>query len=410
MNKNYFLKKKLIKIAANLPPFLFKKLIGFFKAVFAHRTVVFVTKHKIKSFNLGPFSQICLILCALWIGNFFFKSSQYTEIINSKSEEIDNLKSANKYFEEEFENVNDQLKIVNNYLISISGNKHTVKAQELEFKKPENVKEEALPRSDKHTIREIKDANTTLSEIHSLALDRIEAIENAISLTGLNLKKMPKSQVARKFLKENEKEISLNDKKDLIRGQGGPSSANENILTKNRNSQNNLEKHLEKVQFAGEMDRLVTLEKLALTMPLSRPMKNYYISSGFGKRVDPITGGRGSHHGLDFVGPNNEKILSPSSGRVILAGRFSDYGNAIVIDHGFGITTRYGHLSAVKVAQGQVVKKGDVIALQGSTGRSTGSHLHYEVRYRNTPLNPKKFLEAGDSLFNNEKTAKYVNS
>jgi murein DD-endopeptidase MepM/ murein hydrolase activator NlpD len=137
-------------------------------------------------------------------------------------------------------------------------------------------------------------------------------------------------------------------------------------------------------------------------------MKNHIVSSGFGKRVDPITGRVAVHQGLDFIGVNRAKIISPSQGKVILAGQFSGYGNAVVIDHGFGITTRYGHLSALKVKPGQFVKKGEVIALQGNTGRSTGAHLHYEVRYRGTPLNPRKFIDAGEALFNNER--KYANS
>jgi murein DD-endopeptidase MepM/ murein hydrolase activator NlpD len=127
-------------------------------------------------------------------------------------------------------------------------------------------------------------------------------------------------------------------------------------------------------------------------------------------RSDPITNRKTLHHGLDFVGLENEKIYSPSSGKVILAGKFSEYGNAIVIDHGFGITTRYGHLSSIKVKEGQIVKKGENIALQGNTGRSTGDHLHYEVRYKNIPLNPKKFLEAGQILFNNQQNIRHVNS
>jgi murein DD-endopeptidase MepM/ murein hydrolase activator NlpD len=136
-------------------------------------------------------------------------------------------------------------------------------------------------------------------------------------------------------------------------------------------------------------------------------MKNYYMSSGFGTRIDPITRRHTPHRGLDFVGPNRERIISPSSGKVILARWFSDYGNAIVIDHGNGITTRYGHLSKIKVTEGQRVNTGQVIALQGSTGRSTGQHLHYEVRYRNVPLNPKKFIEAGKTLISND-SPKYL--
>ena len=129
----------------------------------------------------------------------------------------------------------------------------------------------------------------------------------------------------------------------------------------------------------SDMDRLITLEKLTKVMPLARPIKSYFVSSGFGRRVDPITGGYAVHQGMDFAGPDHEKIISPSSGTVILAGQFSGYGNAVVIDHGFGITTRYGHLAVVKVKKGQVVKKGDVIGYVGNTGYATGPHLHFTV-------------------------------
>lgn len=133
-------------------------------------------------------------------------------------------------------------------------------------------------------------------------------------------------------------------------------------------------------------------------MPFGKPMKNYHISSSYGTRIDPITGRKARHRGLDFVGVDKEPIISPSDGKVILAGKYSEYGNAVVIDHGFGITTRYGHLSEIKVRKGQIVKTGEVIALQGNSGRSTGPHLHYEVRYKKSPLNPSKFLEAGKFL------------
>ena len=132
------------------------------------------------------------------------------------------------------------------------------------------------------------------------------------------------------------------------------------------------------------------LEKLAQALPFNRPMKNYYISSTFGVRVDPITRQYHHHAGLDFVGASNEKIISPSSGKVILAGKFSDYGNAVVIDHGYGITTRYGHLSTIKVKQGDFVEQGQVIANQGNTGRSTGAHLHYEVMVNGHFVDPMR--------------------
>jgi len=332
------------------------------------------------------------------------QSLQYDKLIGEKTAEIDKLKSVNSYFSAEFEDINEKLKKVNEYLISVTGGSHNVSAQEHEFKEPKNFKEEDLSRHDKHTYRQVKGAEMQLAMVESVAKARIKKIENAISLTGLNIKPTAPKALRKKAISH---EMANNFAK------GGPIEDETEIdkalaAQKLSSKDDSLERHMDKLVFNSEIDYLMVLEKLALVMPLSRPMQNHFISSGFGKRVDPITGRMAMHKGLDFVGVARAKIISPSQGRVILAGRFSDYGNAVVIDHGFGITTRYGHLSAVKVKPGQIVKKGEVIALQGSTGRSTGAHLHYEVRYRNTPLNPRKFIDAGEALFNTE--SKYANS
>lgn len=409
MSKNYFLTKRLPSLLKRAATKSKNSIKAFFKIVFAKRTILFVSKNKIRTINLGIPSQIILILALAFVGKAFVNSLRYNSVINEKSEEITKLKTSNRYFEEEIGHINDKLKKVNDYLISITGNKHEASATENNFKQPKNIKEEDLSKSDKHTLNEIKNATFKLSEIQSTARRRIKDIENAISSTGLNLKKMPNTkQLATKSVKL-EKEISLNRRQELLKGQGG--ALEDEMENFDNASTDELEKHLEKVEFANEFDRLFLLEKLVSVMPLSKPMKNYYISSGFGSRSDPISHRRHDvHKGLDFVGSKNANIISPAGGRVVLAGRYSDYGNAVVIDHGFGITTRYGHLSSIKVSQGQVVKKGQVIAAQGNTGRSTGQHLHYEVRYRGTPLDPKKFLEAGDFLFKDVGAVKYVNS
>ncbi|MDX2083592.1 MAG: M23 family metallopeptidase [Rickettsiales bacterium] len=408
MNKSYLLKKKMSAALLSIGMIVLHVLVSIYKFIFTKRTILFVTNQKIRSISFGPFSQLAIIIIFFWVFNLFDKSLRYNEIIEAKSEEIKQLRSANSFFQDEFEQVNDKLKKINDYLISITGSSHKVKGEEMpDFKTPNNIKEDDLSRNDKKTIEEIKEASLKLANIHSFARDRIVKIENAIRITGLNLKKNP--EIISKS--KNEKEISLNDQKSLTSRQGGPLvEIDEKIKKISVNADDQISKHLKKSELANDLDRLTMLENLVKVMPLSKPMKNYFVSSGFGTRIDPITGNYALHQGLDFVGPYHEKVISPSSGIVILAGQFSDYGNAVVIDHGFGITTRYGHLAAVKVKEGQTVKQGQVIAIQGNTGRSTGSHLHYEVRYRNTPLNPKKFLEAGDSLFNDEKTVKYVNS
>ncbi len=119
------------------------------------------------------------------------------------------------------------------------------------------------------------------------------------------------------------------------------------------------------------------------------------ISSHFGNRRDPFNGDAELHLGVDIRALFGTRVHSPADGRVIYAQRKSAYGNLVVLDHGNGITTRLGHLSAISVKAGQKVKRGDVIGAVGMSGRSTGPHLHYEVRENDRPRNPRAFLPRG---------------
>jgi len=391
--------------------FIINAITAFYKIAFAKRTILFVTNQKIRSLTFGPLAQVCILTFVALISHLLIQSLNYNKLIGEKSSEISRLNTTSAYFKEELENANEKLKKVNEYLVILTGSNHNVKAIERDENKIKSVHEKDLSTKDKQTLNEINDNKQQFAEIDLIAQNRIKSLEKAIATTGLNVKKS-------KFKNyPTPKEISLNDKKDLLRNQGGPLD-DDDAIDKDLKSFNLaanediIESRLEKARFLSEIDHLIALEKLVNAIPLSRPMKNYYVSSGFGHRVDPLTGRKALHRGLDFVGVTHEKIISPSNGKVVLAGRYSNYGNAVVIDHGYGVTTRYGHLHSIKVKPGQIVKKGDVIALQGNTGRSTGPHLHYEVRYKNTPLDPKNFLEAGDNLNStlSKNNRNYVNS
>jgi murein DD-endopeptidase MepM/ murein hydrolase activator NlpD len=117
-----------------------------------------------------------------------------------------------------------------------------------------------------------------------------------------------------------------------------------------------------------------------------------WVTSDFGSRLDPYTADRVMHQGLDIAAPHGKEVYSPSDGTVVFAGLEGGYGNVIVIDHGYGIKTRYGHLAKILVKPGEKVKRGALIAAVGNTGRSTGPHLHYEVRVNGIPQNPRKFI------------------
>ncbi len=126
-------------------------------------------------------------------------------------------------------------------------------------------------------------------------------------------------------------------------------------------------------------------------VPIGRPCRGY-ISSGFGRRKDPFTGKPAFHTGIDLVSYPGTPVKSTADGKVIYAGRHSGYGKVVVIRHGYGYSTLYGHLKKITVRAGQKVKRGQIIGYLGNTGRSTGPHLHYEVRRYGRYLNPYRYM------------------
>jgi murein DD-endopeptidase MepM/ murein hydrolase activator NlpD len=146
------------------------------------------------------------------------------------------------------------------------------------------------------------------------------------------------------------------------------------------------------------LDRLERVKSLALKLPFANPAPNRKITSTFGNRIDPFFGKLAMHAGIDFRQKTGSDVKATGAGVVIHAGTSGGYGIMVEIDHGNGITTRYGHLSQVLVKEGDTVEAGDIIALSGSTGRSTSPHLHYEVRRNGSAVDPMRFLNAGLKL------------
>lgn len=144
--------------------------------------------------------------------------------------------------------------------------------------------------------------------------------------------------------------------------------------------------------------RLDTLEQTVIAVPSMRPVANLTLTSNFGVRTDPFRGTAAMHAGVDIPGPVGTPIYATADGVIGRAGRYGGYGNLVEINHGKGIETRYGHLSRILVEPNTRVRRGQLIGLMGSTGRSTGSHLHYEVRIDGRAVNPMPFLQSTDYL------------
>ncbi len=131
------------------------------------------------------------------------------------------------------------------------------------------------------------------------------------------------------------------------------------------------------------------------TRPKGRPViqGKAWLSSKYGERVDPFNGKITMHRGMDFAGPKGSPVLAVAAGIVTYAGTHRDFGLLVEVDHGNGYTSRYGHHEEIRVAVGEAVKRGQTLALMGSTGRSTGPHVHYEVLYKGKHINPAQFID-----------------
>lgn len=157
-------------------------------------------------------------------------------------------------------------------------------------------------------------------------------------------------------------------------------------------------KNLDLQDSAETVRYLSFLESFLNSIPISKPMKNYYISSKYGMRIDPFLRAQKSHKGLDFAGPRNSNVLASADGKVKLVEFKKGFGNLIVIDHGNNIETVYAHLKKTNVKSGDIVKRGDIIAIQGNSGRTTGDHLHYEVKINGINQDPNKFVNVGGKM------------
>ncbi len=208
--------------------------------------------------------------------------------------------------------------------------------------------------------------DAVVEQLAARARDELEEAERTVALTGLDVDSLVR-QAARKP------------------GQGGPFIPLD--IDRANGSFDDV-----------DVERYERLQVVLRTLPLTAPLDSYEVRSRFGKRTDPINGQPAMHEGVDFVGPLGSPVLSTAPGRVVSAGRKGSYGRMVEIDHGLGIRTRYAHLQSIAVKVGDRVEFRQKLGVMGSSGRSTGTHVHYEVLVNGKPKNPMNFLKAGKNV------------
>ncbi|MGB7433529.1 MAG: M23 family metallopeptidase [Ahrensia sp.] len=235
----------------------------------------------------------------------------------------------------------------------------------------------ATPGAVRTTINQVTDK---LASIEVAQLAQLQSLANAAETKKHSLVQSARS------LGLNIQPIELDGT-----GTGGPF-----IPASNTNAESAFSMHMNALKVA--LDELDATRAQVKKFPVANPANGFSLSSRFGNRRDPIIGRTAFHAGLDFRTPTGTPIKASGDGVVIKAGRNGGYGKMVEIKHPSGLTTRYAHLSKIYVKKGQAVATGSTVGAAGSTGRSTGPHLHYEVRQNGKPLDPAKFIAAGKKL------------
>lgn len=214
----------------------------------------------------------------------------------------------------------------------------------------------------------------TVDDLTKRTDSNIESLERVVQMTGLDVGAV----------------FDVN--RDNITGQGGPFIAVPDGVPGD-------ELRIKLVNLNSRLVRLQILQDTMQSIPLAAPLKSYYISSKFGKRRDPINEKWSMHYGADMAATNKTPVYSTAPGVISFAGWKGKYGKLIEVDHGGGIKTRFGHLGKILVKKGQKIGFFEQIGQVGSTGRSTGPHLHYEIVFNKKPLDPMNFIKAGNYVF-----------
>lgn len=211
-----------------------------------------------------------------------------------------------------------------------------------------------------------------LAKVNERTIQDIRKIEGIIEKAGLNPGKLLKNLDPESY------------------STGGPFVPDSGSSSSLEDEDASLERHLAHWE---------DLHKLVRTLPMIAPLDHYRLASSFGRRRDPVNGKWARHEGIDLAARIRTPAVATADGKVVFSGWNGRYGRMIEIDHGAGIRTRYGHLRRTEVKKGQKVKLGDKIGQLGTSGRSTGPHLHYEVIVDDKQVDPEKFIRAGKDVF-----------
>jgi murein DD-endopeptidase MepM/ murein hydrolase activator NlpD len=387
-----------------------KKKSSLLKRLLKTRKILIVSDTGVEYYPLGRGVQVLAALGAIsfisWAsystGSYMAAKSQ----IKEKDRQIEDIAEANRKIESEFALLKRDFSRVNNKEMAANANQDYEKFVIGQYEKDKlaGVKQLAYGKIEGHgrgllydrmsflekRVEELKkEKQDFVDAVYKVTKGRITNLQETIGMTGLNTNALERKE--QQISSQEQMRDTAAHGESPSGPQGGPYIPLETSSLSEK-----------EISVFEQIDRMNTLDRVVKKLPLGIPMKQGKYTSGFGSRMDPFTGHLARHMGIDFAGPQGSKVYSSASGKVSFSGWRGAYGNVVEISHGYGVTSRYAHLSNILVNEGQTVSKGQPVGIQGTTGRSTGLHLHYEVRYNDTPLNPSKFIKAGKYVSENK--------
>lgn len=397
------------KIAPAKKPGSKKTLANRFAAMFCKRSIIIISEHKTQHVPFSAMTQLVAFIAMVgFVGWASYSSGSYmaaSAVLQEKNRTIATTTEKNEKVSAEFALLKrDLMKLADESKSGELSDYAKMMTEQFANEEDKGISQEFAAAnkqaevSDKYNavfkrIEYLENKVNELQSSHDMMVADIKAttggkiaeLEKVIAATGMDQAPLERQASARQKQAEDRAEKYGR----IENGSGGPYIPVKTSMLREKEP-----------ELYFNMKRMMTLNDIVSAMPINNPMASgfYRKTSGYGTRVDPFRGTLAYHSGVDLAGPIGTRIRATSDGQVAFTGYQGGYGNMVEVKHDFGFATRYGHLSRILVKEGQTVKKGDVIAVQGSTGRSTGNHLHYEVRYMGKTLNPTSFLKAGEDV------------
>ena len=385
------------------------------KPLFSNKEIIFRSGGRAKVFNISSKLQVflltLLVIVGAWSAYSYYMYNKSDQIISFKDRELDETRNAYVDLMTDFvaihRNISSMFTLIEDEKLQdeLNVNRYKQQAQVVEEKikritdATDWVEEETL--EEKTTLRDallqrdraVSERNELLAKIEVLedSLQKLEASEMEIlnQVSRLSEKEMNKikdaiSSVNKSMKKQNKYFNPLaNSKKNNAGGAYIPDVP----------AVNNEELNKKMQEVFAKVNDVSYYKEVMKSVPFGKPVWSYWLSSPFGKRTDPFNKNSATHKGVDLASNKGNKVKTMAQGKVLRSGWNGGYGNFIEIDHGNGFKTRYAHLNKSYVKKGEYVKQGDTIAEVGSSGRSTGPHLHYEVLYNGVPVDPMTFMK-----------------